>query len=203
METALSSIAVDSGAPLYGADALAPSDDAQASAVRLRRLLADQYDFIWRSLRRLGVAEADTDDAAQEVFLVAARRLDVIAMGAERSFLFASALRIASTKRRGQRRRKEDGEDELEARASSGLDPERASMLLQARSVLDRILDDMDLELRSVFVLFEMEEQSAPAIAELLGLPVGTVNSRLRRARQLFSAAVLRLQAHDARRTGA
>jgi predicted kinase len=67
----------------------------------------------------LGLSPADADDGAQEVFLVASRKLSVIAPGAEKRFLFATALRVASTRRRGLRRRREEprswlGEEELE-----------------------------------------------------------------------------------------
>ncbi len=57
---------------------------------------------------------------------------------------------------------------------------------------------EMPLEQRTVFVLFELEELAVPAIAELVGVPVGTVNSRLRRAREIFQTATKRIQLHEA-----
>src|SRR5690242_17321725 len=78
------------------------------AASRLRALQEEHFEFLWRSLRRLGVPEADVDDAVQQVFLVAARR--EILPGSERSFLFATALRVASHARRTLRRRRESGE---------------------------------------------------------------------------------------------
>ena len=76
-------------------------------ATRLRSLLDQHFDFVWRNLRRLGVQEADVDDAAQEVFVVAARKLDQVVPDRERSFLIGTALRVASTYRRSSRRRPE------------------------------------------------------------------------------------------------
>ena len=66
------------------------------------------FDFVWRSLRRLGLSADDADDGAQEVFVVASRKLSLIAPQSEKRFLFATALRVASTRRRGLKRRREE-----------------------------------------------------------------------------------------------
>ena len=68
---------------------------AEASKARLERMFNDHYDFIWRLLRRLGVGSEKADDASQQVFLVAAERMQRIKEGSERSFLFGIALRVA------------------------------------------------------------------------------------------------------------
>ncbi len=157
------------------------------------------FDFVWRSLRRLGLSVPDADDATQEVFLIASRKLSSIAEGSERPFLFGTALRVASTRRRSLRRRREelaDAIDEHDEQSAPG--PERLTELARARTQLHEILADMSLELRAPFVLFELEELTVPQIAELLGLPIGTVSSRLRTAREEFHASVRRLQARDA-----
>lgn len=160
---------------------------------RFRALVDAHFDFVWRSLRRLGVAPADADDAAQEVFLVLARRLDDLVEDRVPAFLFATGLRVASTRRRRARRRPEQALDEFDELPEAGLGPEELSELSRARVLLDDILDGMSLELRSVFVLAELEEMSAPEMASLLGIPVGTVSSRLRSARDAFQSAVRRL----------
>src|SRR5687768_4166665 len=74
-------------------------------AARVREMLDADFDFIWRLLRRLGVDEADVDDAAQRVFIVASSKLDQIQVGSERTFLFSTALRVASANRRNVGRR--------------------------------------------------------------------------------------------------
>lgn len=160
---------------------------------RFRALVSAHFDFVWRSLRRLGVASADVDDAAQEVFLVLARRLDDLDDSRERAFLFATSLRVAATRRRSVRRRPEHALDELEELPETGLSPEELSELYRARGLLDQILESMSLELRSVFVLAELEELSAPEIAGVLEIPLGTVSSRLRSARESWKSAVKRL----------
>ena len=157
------------------------------------------FDFVWRSLRRLGLSGSDADDATQEVFLVASRKLASIVDGSERQFLFGTAQRVASTRRRSLKRRREELQDSIDEHdEQSAPGPERLTELSRARTQLQELLDDMSLELRAPFILFELEELTVPQIAELLGLPLGTASSRLRAAREEFHAAVRRLQARDA-----
>jgi RNA polymerase sigma-70 factor, ECF subfamily len=171
---------------------------------RLRQLMTEHFDFVWRSLRRLGLPGPDADDGAQEVFLIASRKLSAIAPGSERAFLFATAVRIASTHRRSLRRRREEpdsalGEREQEQEQERSVPgPERLAEMSRARQQLQEILDGMSLEQRAIFILFELEELSVPQIASALALPNGTVSSRLRAARDYFQNAVRRLHARDA-----
>ncbi len=177
----------------------------EASDKRFREIVDQHYDFIWRSLRRLGVAQGDADDAAQQVFVTAARKLAKIRLGSERSFLFQTALRAAANNRRTLRRRREvaasDG-PESDDRADEAPTAEDVVDLRRARHVLDAILDDMPLELRAVFALFELEEVTMAEISVLLDLPAGTVASRLRRARREFRDRVARLSQSRAVRGG-
>src|SRR5256885_4641102 len=79
----------------------------EAPNERLNRLFEQNLDFVWRSLRRLGVPPSSVDDATQQVWLIVARRLPEIAIDSERSFLFGTAVRIASDMRRSLARRRE------------------------------------------------------------------------------------------------
>ncbi len=170
-------------------------DDREA---QVRALVANHYDFIWRSLRRVGLNDADADDAAQEVFVVAARKLEQIAAGKARSFLFGTALRVASTHRRADARRRERPAAEMGEHGDDAPGPEQIVERRRARALLDQVLDEIEMDSRTVFVLFELEELPTSEIAELLGVPVGTVASRLRRAREAFQAAIKRLHARQA-----
>lgn len=156
-------------------------------SVRLAALARENFHFIWRSLRRLGVSQGGVDDAAQQVFEVAARRLEEIEPGRERAFLFKTAVLVAAeaTRKAAAHRARDGGDavDELDAPLPS---PEEASDWLRRRLLLDRVLAAMPVELRVVFVLFELEELTMVEIARLLELPQGTVASRLRRAREAF-----------------
>lgn len=180
-----------------------PATATPDGAARLRRLVDTYFDFIWRSLRRLGVPEADADDASQQVFLVVARKLPSIDPNNERSFLFGTALRVASDARRARRRRREDPSEPGSVEPSdSAPGPEDLVAQRRARALLDEVLEAMPLDLQTVFVLFELEELPTPDIASLLGIPVGTVASRLRRAREEFQDRAKRLQARYSPRGG-
>jgi RNA polymerase sigma-70 factor (ECF subfamily) len=153
---------------------------------RFATLLDDYYDFVWRGVRRLGVTDADAEDATLQVFEIASRKLDSIRTGCERAFLFQAALRVASDYRRASRRRRDSDLTELEDPADPSPLSDELLEIRRARAELDRILDTMPLELRTVFVLHELEQSAMSEIATLVGVPAGTVASRLRRARQLF-----------------
>lgn len=162
----------------------------------LRQLVDQHFDFVWRWLRRMGLSAADADDATQRVFLVASERLEEIRPGAERAFLRGVALRVASHARRAQRRRPEDPQEDLgHVPWDAGPSVEEALATRDALRLLDALLEGMELELREVFVLTEIEEMPSPAIATLLDIPEGTVKSRLRRAREDFEKRAARVRA--------
>ena len=182
-----------------GESAEPASHAAAQPGARAREMVGLHFDFVWRLLRRLGVPEAEVDDAAQQVFIVAARRLPDIPFGGERTFLYGTVLRTAATLRRNLRRRERwlvPGSADAESPART---PHEELEHRQALAVLDTLLGALDDELRDVFVLSEIEELSAPEAAALLGIPAGTVASRLRRARLAFSAQLKRLQAQTTR----
>jgi RNA polymerase sigma-70 factor (ECF subfamily) len=178
-------------------------DSRQAEAhqkLRLVVLVREQYQFIWRSLRRLGVPEADCDDAAQRVLSVIAKKLPDIAPRAEKSFVFQTALRVASDARRAKgRARAVPDEDAVASACDAAPTPEEEVHRKEARARLDEILDGLSTELRAVFVLFELEEMTTNQIAAMLSIPPGTVSSRLARARQEFHALAARARAERRR----
>jgi RNA polymerase sigma-70 factor (ECF subfamily) len=171
-------------------------DPASVAPLSLRELFHDHYARVWRLLRRLGVPPALVDDALQEVFLVASRRLGDIRPGKERSFLHGVALRVASDQRRRQASRPATRELlPTEPVADAGPSPEETLERRRERELLDEVLSQMRGELREVLVLFELEELEVKQIAELQRIPIGTAGSRLRRAREEFAAIVRRLRA--------
>jgi RNA polymerase sigma-70 factor (ECF subfamily) len=172
---------------------IVPSTGESRARDRLARLLAEHHAFVWRSLRRLGVADGEVEDASQQVFLVAHRRPADIVPESERSFLFQTALRVAADWRRAHKRRCEDTRVELPDVADRAASPEERIDQQRRRALLDRVLGGMSMELRAVFVLFELEEMTMMEIATISGIPLGTVASRLRRARQAFREAVTKL----------
>ncbi len=163
--------------------------------VDLRSLFERHYSSIWRLLRRLGVPPAQLDDATQEVFWVAARRFRDIRPGREHPFLYGVALRIASNQLRRQPKAPCSAIEHFPHLADQQPSPEEHCQARQLRALLDDVLDCLPGELREVFVLCEVESMQVPQAAELLKIPVGTASSRLRRAREEFSAIARRLRA--------
>ncbi len=162
---------------------------ARDAKARLYTLAETHHDLVWRTLRRHGVLGADTDDATQQVFLVALRRIGSIEPEKERSFLYGVALRVAQAHGRRQRRRREQPLP-TPPLVGSAPAPERIASERQAWRQLEVILQGLPAPLREVLELVEIEELTTPAVAELLSIPRGTVCSRLRRARAAFRAAV-------------
>lgn len=144
------------------------------------------YELVWRLVRRLGVAQDAADDAAQQVFLVAAERLDDIAVGSERAFLYGTALHVARSVRRKSGR--EPATDRGEELICAAPRPDELMERKRARETLDVVLETLSEDLRIVFVLHEFESLTMREIAEILALPPGTIASRLRRARENFQA---------------
>ncbi|HEX6242258.1 MAG TPA: sigma-70 family RNA polymerase sigma factor, partial [Polyangiales bacterium] len=165
-----------------------PAPRTPAEQARLARMIEQDYQPIWRLLRRLGLNAEQAEDAAQQVFLIVAERLSDIREGSERAFAYGSALRVAQGMRRRGAREALWGEEPLAA--SPGPAPDELSDQRRALRRVDQALSAMPLELRSVFVLFELSGFTSPEIAEIAGLPLGTVASRLRRARESFRALI-------------
>lgn len=170
--------------------------EARARAFRL--LYEHQVDFVWRNLRRLGVDEAEAEDRTQEVFVVAHRRFEDFEDRGHgpRAWLFQIVLRVASDARRHRRRHPEDP-DGGDAVARASVEPQQADALArrEALSKLDRALETIDVGRRAVLVLHEIEEMTAPEVAQVLGIPLNTVYSRLRVGRAELEAALAREEA--------
>jgi RNA polymerase sigma-70 factor (ECF subfamily) len=164
------------------------------TAGRLRALIDRHFDGLWAFCRRLGLSEGDLDDAMQEVIFITSERLGRIDPSSEKSFLFATAFRVASELRRKRASRREVGDDALGEREDPAPNPEALLNHARARAMLDEVLSGMPMEQRAVFVLYEIEECTMAEIGQLLGLRLGTVASRLRRARAYFQTALARLQ---------
>lgn len=160
---------------------------------QLAQLYRDQFEFVWRSLRRLGVRESATDDAVQEVFLVVYRRLAGFeGTTGHRAWLFAIALRVARESRRRDRRL---WLEEPVAAVAATMNPDDGAALRERVQLLDTLLAALSDEQREVFVMAEVEGFSAPEIAGALGVKLNTVYSRLRLGRERFERALARHRA--------
>jgi RNA polymerase sigma-70 factor, ECF subfamily len=190
--------------PLLGAPADATSKAApvQSQRARLDRLVRHELASVWRLLRRFGLDPDEADDATQQVFLTASRRLSDIEPRSERAFLLATAVHVAQKAHRSRARRRETHDDAWLDRLDPTPDAEELLDRRRARDLLDEILGAMAEDLRVVFVLFEIEQLTLSEIAALLGIPQGTAASRLRRARADFQSRVARIEARLKRQGG-
>jgi RNA polymerase sigma-70 factor, ECF subfamily len=177
---------------------------AEQASLRLEGVYREHFKGVWRVLRRVGVVEAQLDDAAQDVFLVVQRRLGELEHGAPlRSWVFGIAVRVASEYRRRAARWRTEPFSEGVSEASQS--PARLTELQESVQLLHELLGELDESKRVVFVLSELEQLSAPEIAAVLGVSSNTVSSRLRSARARFAAALARRRAasHGMSRGGA
>lgn len=186
-----------------GARVVSAAEVSTTTPRDVRELFDAHYAAVWRLIRRLGVPPAQVDDAAQEVFWVAARRFADIEPGREKSFLYGVALRVASNELRRHLARSEaplTSTDVELTLADAAPDPEDSLAQRRALTLLHQALAQLPVELRTVLVLFELEGLEVASIAEIEGIPLGTASSRLRRARQEFAVIAKRLRATLANR---
>jgi RNA polymerase sigma-70 factor (ECF subfamily) len=170
-----------------GARPLAPR--APADRGRLERMFQAHHALVWRTLRRRGLDADAAADATQQTFLVAAERLPDINHDSERAFLVGTALRVAFAWGRKTVRLQLD--EDMDRRIAAGRDIVDAQTAIQ---LCDLALSKVDPQLAEIFVLFELEDLTSPEIAALLEIPLGTVASRLRRAREQFRIVVSRIE---------
>ncbi len=173
-----------------------PAPKEEGRGRTFRALYEEHVDFVWRNLRRLGVHASEVEDRTQEVFVVAHRRFDEFEDRGHgpRAWLFQIALRVASDARRHRRRHPEDP-DGGDATSRASVEPMQTDAIArrEALSQLDAALETIDVGRRAVLVLHEIEEMTAPEIAQVLTIPLNTVYSRLRVARAELEEALSRL----------
>lgn len=158
------------------------------------RLYEAEFDYVWSSVRRLGIPEAHVEDVAHDVFVTAWKKLaDYDTSRPVRPWLFGIAYRVASDFRdkAWQKREVADAEpDSTDERPT----PEAQMETKQAKQLVLKAMESMPVERRAVFVMHELEGHGIPEVAEALEVPLNTAYSRLRLARRDFQEAVTRLR---------
>lgn len=168
-------------------------------------IYTSQKDFVWLTLQRMGIRRPDLEDVFQDVFVIAHRRLHTYNPDAKLSaWLYGICLRsVAAHRRRAFRRRERvDGADVSIAGPGSGTEhwhaqiaaPDERVKQVERQAALNDLLDTLDPDHRVVVVMFEVEDHDCQHIAELIGVPVGTVHSRLHTARRKLAQAAARLR---------
>jgi RNA polymerase sigma-70 factor (ECF subfamily) len=150
-------------------------------------------DYVFRCLRSLGVSPSQLEDAVQDVFIVVHQKLASFdGKSALRTWLYAIVIRIARKKRVARARwSAKEGAEEVDSASTDCT--EQKVLAKEELALAHRALSSLDRDKREVFVLLEIEQMSAPEVAEVLSLPVNTVYSRLRLARIAFNRELERL----------
>ncbi len=172
--------------------------------IEFARIYREHHDRVWRCLAALGVPDPALDDATQDVFVIAFRRIERYDGRAPvRAWLYGIARNIALKHRDRARKR---ARDRLRLVSAARVDrdpplpsPDEHVARQQAASLVEACLERLNEDKRAVFVLAEIEGLRAPEIAEALGLKLNTVYSRLRAARALFNRELARRRARDER----
>lgn len=165
--------------------------------VEFSKLYREEFAYVWRTLRRLGVLERDLPDVTHDLFVVVFRQLTSYDRTRPlRPWLFGIAFRVVSDYRRSARFAREvlDPLPELVDPASPADDRIAFS---QAQALVLQMLERLDLDRRAVFVMHDLEGQPMSEIASALAIPLPTAYSRLRLAREDVAAAIKRLRARE------
>ncbi len=155
--------------------------------------------FVWRLLLRLGTPREEVEDAVQEVFLTLHRRgSDFRHASSVRTFIAGIAVRVAKDQRRRHRRAAQKLSRLADEPTREPNNPHVSAEAAQAFALAVSLLEQLDEDQRTVFVLTEWEGLKGVEIAEITGANLNTVNSRLRRAREHFNALVATLKKKEA-----
>jgi len=158
-------------------------------AVDFQKLYRRELDYVWGTLRRLGAHPSDLEDLTHEVFVTAYRkRTEYDSIRPVRPWLGGIAFRVLVKARRGQRAR-EIVDDRIEV-IDTGRGPEEHAADAENRRLLTAAMRTLDDDRRAVFVLHDVDGSSARDIAAELGVPLNTVYSRLRLAREQLAREI-------------
>lgn len=168
-----------------------------AALAAAERLYREHFEFVWRNARRLGCSDDWVDDAVHEIFLVATRRLpEFEGRSSERTWLFSITFRIVQRWQRDRARQRSHLARYVQEHPAASSDGEREA---QAAEYLRHLLLQLPEAQRALVVLSELEGFTSAEIAESLGVPRGTIDSRLRAAKMALSRAIERDRKQDER----
>lgn len=162
---------------------------------RFEEIYASEIRYVWNSLHRLGVPARDLEDVAHETLLTVYRKLgEYDASRPIRPWIFGFVYRTAADyRKRAYRRHEVTDEADLDTRVDDGPSAEQEVVKQQERALVVKALESLSIDNAAVFVMMEIDGCSAPEVVQALGVPLNTVYSRLRTAREQFAAAVRRI----------
>lgn len=177
-----------------------PSTVETAPTLSAAALYSEHVEFVWRNARRLGADDEWVEDAVHEIFLVATRRFaEFEGRSSVRTWLFGIALRVVKRMRRDRARHARRLDDfSHEPSVSRYTEPDER---WQSAQYLRELLGRLSEAKRIVIVLAELEDLTSAEIARELGVPQGTIDSRLRAARRDLTRMIERDRARERRQT--
>ncbi len=188
------------GAAVSAPGAAAPARGAVRGDVEFREVYERWFDDVVRWLYALGVPMSDTEDLAQEIFLVVRRNLSRFDGGNMAGWLY----RISQLTVRDHRRRAwfknlvvRRQEVDLSQMPHAAANPAQSYEDAETRRQLQLLVNRMSEKLRTTFVLFEIEGYSGDEIARIQDIPLGTVWTRLHKARKEFWRLVKERHSRD------
>ena len=144
---------------------------------------------------RLGGPRMEAEDVAQEVFVIALKRLHTFRGDSKvTTWLFAITRNVVNNRRRRLAIRRFVGMERIETLPDTSTPSDERLDRSQQRRLVQNALEKLPQSQREVIVLMDLEERSAPEAAEMLGIPPGTVYSRLHYARKAFAKALKQQQ---------
>ena len=160
----------------------------------MRTIFDEHARYVIRTLRHLGIREADVEDVAQEVFVTVHRKLaEFEGRSKLRTWLYAICLRVASDHRRRAYVVRERATDNppVDTGERTGAEPDDS---FESRAFVQQLLGTLDDDKRTVLVLYELEGLTMREVAEVIGCPLQTAYSRLHAARDLLQVAFQRIK---------
>jgi RNA polymerase sigma-70 factor, ECF subfamily len=154
--------------------------DDTAFQTFVERNLRFAFRVAWALLR----SRADADDIVQECFLRLARKRNWNGIRDERAYIATIVWRLAQDRRRSLPR--EEGGMELDTITATDFSPETTLLSDDSIARIHRLIDALPEELRQPLVLSTLQEMTSAQIAAMLGIPEGTVRTRIQRARALL-----------------
>jgi RNA polymerase sigma-70 factor (ECF subfamily) len=156
---------------------------ARDAAAEFESLFLPHLDAAYNLARLLTRNEHDAEDVVQEAYLKSLRAFSSFRGGASRPWFLTIVRNTSFTWLRDNRSRANRAEYHEELHASGGATPEAASLGNERARAVERCVQELPSDFREVIILREMEELSYQEIAEITGVPRGTVMSRLSRGR--------------------
>jgi RNA polymerase sigma-70 factor (ECF subfamily) len=163
---------------------------SRSEAVPFARVYESHFDFVWRSLRLLGVPSHAIEDVTQDTFDIVSQKLaEFEGRSSLRTWLFSIAQRVASNHRRMARRKLSRLEPLSDSAPSAEPTPHAHAEAVEAAGVVERFVEGLDAEWRAVFVLSVLEGVPGSEVADALGISVNAVYTRVHTLRESLRRA--------------